>query len=310
MDIFLSVIVATFNRAEYLKKNLQGLDNQSLAHTLYEIIVVDNASTDNTREVVEYYRSGMENLRYVHEAKPGLNEARNTGFQQAKGVYIAYLDDDAVPHHNWAESIIEAFSSVNPQPGVVGGPTLPVWEVERPHWLTSKFEKALSMVYYGNEKKFLKGREFLVGANMVFLKTALIQIGGFTSGLDRIQNKLLSGGDTAAIEKIKRLGYTVYYDPDIAVDHYVSQNRLNREWFIQRYYWQGYSEALMWQMLDNPSSNLRIQKFLSILYIFVRNPGYITYLVRNIEQPKKFFSKCIAHARMGYLKGLLRCSKD
>jgi GT2 family glycosyltransferase len=214
------------------------------------------------------------------------------------------LDDDAVPANKWAEKIVEAFDTVIPQPGVVGGPTLPVWEEEKPAWLIPKFEKAISMVSYGNSKRYLQGREFLVGANMAFIKAALDNTGGFKKGLDRVKNKLLSGGDTAAIENIKKLGYGVYYDPDIAVDHYISPSRLNHNWFIKRYYWGGYSEALMWQMLDKPSFRLWLKKFSYYIYGFLRNPIDIFYLFRTVSQPERFYFKCTVHGRAGYLAGL------
>lgn len=306
MSIVISIVIATYNRSEYIKRSLKALANQSLDQRLFEVIIVDNASTDNTQEVVKANNQCIKNLHYIYEIKQGLNEARNTGLRKSGGKFVAYIDDDAVPHKQWAKKILEAFTTVNPQPGVVGGPTLPVWEGEKPVWLIPKFERALSMIDYGDEKRFLKGKEFLVGANMIFLKTALEGVGGFMLGLGRIKNKLLSGEDTAAIEKIKRLGYEVYYDPEIAVDHYVASSRLSRHWFIERYYWGGYSEALMWQMLDNPSAKVWLKKFGYHVYGFIRNPGHIFYLIRNPIDPEAFWFKCLVHARVGYLIGLFK----
>ncbi|MDO1451024.1 glycosyltransferase [Rhodocytophaga aerolata] len=304
MSITLSVVIPTYNRVFYLTKVLKGLEQQSLDKSCFEIIIVDNKSTDNTKEVVLGYSTSIENLIYIYEPKQGLNYARNTGLCQARGEYIAYLDDDAVPYEHWAKKIIEVFASVKPQPGVVGGPTVPVWVGEKPTWLIPKFEPAISMINYGGESRFLQGREFLVGANMAFLKTALVSIGGFIDGLDRIGDKLLSGGDTAAIESVKKLNLGVYYHPDIAVDHYVSANRLTHKWFIKRYYWGGYSEALMWYKLSKPNYRLRLKKIGFYLYGFIRNPAHLAYPFYTPANPQKFWFKCIVHARIGYLYSL------
>lgn len=305
MRLFLSVIVPTFNRVQYLEKVLIGLHNQSLDKRLYEIIIVDNCSTDNTKQLVFQYCNLLNNLNYVYEPKQGLNEARNTGLVHAKGIYIAYLDDDAVPHLQWAKKIVEAFETILPQPGVVGGPTIPIWHGEKPAWLIPKLTGAISMIEYGNTRRFLSGREFLVGANMAFLKNALEQIGGFINGLDRVKNKLISGGDTAAIEKIKKLNYGVFYDFEIAVDHHVQTERLTHKWFIKRYYWAGYSEALMWRILEKPDKRSLVKKMCYYLYGFVRNPSHFIYTLYTPSNPQAFWFKCIVHSRIGYLVGLL-----
>ncbi|QHT69598.1 glycosyltransferase family 2 protein [Rhodocytophaga rosea] len=307
--MILSVIIPTYNRVGKLEKCIESLSGQSLANEMFEIIVIDNASTDTTREVIYRILPLIKNLSYIYESTPGLNEARNRGLKEARGLYIAYLDDDTVTHKYWAEKIVEAFSNVIPQPGVVGGPVLPVWEGDKPYWLTKRFEGAVSMINYGSQKRFLQGRDFLVGANMAFLKAALVQIGGFLPGLDRKGSKLLSGGDIAAIEKIKKLTYQVYYDPDISVDHYISTERLNHEWFIKRSYWEGYSEALMWRMLDKPSLIAWSKKLIYYIYGFLRNPGHIFYLLRSVKEPELFWFKCMVHARVGYLAGLVSLNK-
>ena len=97
MNVQISAVVCTHNRAAYLRKALQSLVDQTMAQELYEIIVVDNASTDGTKQVVSEY-SGASNLRCLYEPVIGLSRARNTGWGNARGEYVAYLDDDAVAH--------------------------------------------------------------------------------------------------------------------------------------------------------------------------------------------------------------------
>ncbi|MEE8471432.1 MAG: glycosyltransferase family A protein [Dehalococcoidia bacterium] len=95
MSIRVSAIICTHNRSDYLRQAIQSLADQTLPTEQYEVIVVDNGSTDNTRAVVEGF-DHIANLRYVYEPILGLSQARNTGWQNARGEYIAFMDDDAI----------------------------------------------------------------------------------------------------------------------------------------------------------------------------------------------------------------------
>ena len=96
MNIKISAIICTFNREQYLHKAIQSLVEQTLEGELYEIIVVDNCSTDRTKQVVTEKFAHISNLRYLYELILGISQARNTGWQNARGEYIAYLDDNAI----------------------------------------------------------------------------------------------------------------------------------------------------------------------------------------------------------------------
>ena len=137
MSIRISAIICTLNRAAYLEKAIQSLADQTLPEEQFEIIVVDNGSTDNTKTMVEGFKH-LENLRYIYEPIMGLSQARNTGWQNAQGDYVAYLDDDAIACPEWLERIVQAFDTVEPRPGSVGGKVIPVWEAERPAWPEGK----------------------------------------------------------------------------------------------------------------------------------------------------------------------------
>ena len=101
----ISAVVCTLNRATYLARAVESLVNQTYPKEYYEIIVVDNGSTDNTREVVEQF-SQCAIIRYIYEPVKGLSQARNTGWQAAAGKYVAYLDDDAIARPRWLEKML------------------------------------------------------------------------------------------------------------------------------------------------------------------------------------------------------------
>lgn len=304
VEVSISVVIATHNRAAYLLRSLESIEIQRSIKISYEVLVIDNASTDNTKDIVLLKIKTMANLRYVYEENLGLNHARNRGIQEAAFEYIAYLDDDAVAHPGWLDAIVHVVTSVVPSPVVMGGKVLPIWESEKPAWLSGKMQKALSTVDYGESPHFLTGTEFLVGANIVFHGKTLKNIGGFHANLDRKGDLLISNGEILAVNQIKRLGHIPYYDPAIAVGHHIPAARLAKSWFIKRYFSQGYSDALMWRIMEKPDFFMRCEKGVFHLYCFLRNPRYILRLFYLPSNHDDLYKKLIAHAWLGYLKGL------
>jgi glycosyltransferase involved in cell wall biosynthesis len=107
----ITATVCTYNRSRYLALALAGLQRQSLPATQFEILIVDNCSTDDTRRVVDEFRQRLPNLRYAYEPRPGLSYARNTAMDEARGRYLAYLDDDAIPEPQWLQALLAAFAA-------------------------------------------------------------------------------------------------------------------------------------------------------------------------------------------------------
>jgi len=303
-EIVISVVIATYNRAKYLSKAIEGLINQTLEKSQYEILVVDNNSTDNTKQIVLDLMKAVPNLKYIYEAISGANNARNTGWKNAIGKYVAYLDDDAIPSHIWLERILFAFESVSPKPGIVGGKVIPIWESEKPSWVKGRLLKALSVVDYSEEARFLENKEFLYSVNMALQRELLARFQGFDVSLGRKGKRLTSNDEILIAIKIKNAGYKFYYDPLIAVEHLVPSNRLTHKWFFKRYYQQGYSDALMWMLLEKPSLWVWFKKFIYYIYGFVRNPTHIFYLLFKPAKAENIILTLLIYARIGFIKGL------
>jgi glycosyltransferase involved in cell wall biosynthesis len=243
----ISVAIPTHNRWDYLEKALAGLAQQSLPSALFEIVVVDNGSTDGTKATVDAATRRMPNVRYVYESNLGLNIARNTAWKEALAPYIAFLDDDAIPNQDWIERMLAAFEQASPRPGCVGGRIEPIFDGPVPAWLKGSLLDYLSVIDHSPQPKFLTNlavTQKLAGANFGLSRDALERIGGFVPDLDRIGTKLLSGGDVLVQIQVEQLGLAVYYDPAIHVRHHVSARRLTREWIVDRAYWGGASDAL------------------------------------------------------------------
>ncbi len=309
MNILISAIICTHNRAAYLAKAIQSLTDQRMSKDTYEIIIVDNCSTDSTKEVVAQF-TGKSNIRYVYESTLGLSFARNTGWRNARGRYAAYLDDDAIACPGWLDKILEVFETVTPRPGCVGGRVEPIWESSRPGWLSDWLLHGLTIIDWKTPHVLTNlSAEWLVGANIAFPVDILQCVGGFTSSLDRVGNNLLSSGDVFLEKQIMKIEYSCFYHPDIAIGHHIFESRLSQSWFIRRYYWQGVSDAVMQLLQERPSTLKRLRFAFSRAKNLFQSPGKVMTLLLPTTNPDRFTQKCFAFITLGYIYGLLRVAK-
>lgn len=233
-----SIIVCTYNRCESLRDTLKTLAAQSVpAGNALEIIVVDNNSTDETKQTVESMaKSCRWPLRYVFEANQGLSFARNRGIAEARGSMIAFTDDDVLPTASWVQRLVDAFEDY--QADAVGGRVLPRWLSNPPPWVTypsirGQVLASLAMLDHGDDVIVMDASRsyFLAGANMAFRKAALEEVGGFRTDLGRVGKKLISGDDTEMIQRLFDAGKRVVYAPEAVVHHKVQPERMRLGYF-------------------------------------------------------------------------------
>ncbi len=302
----ISVIVCTHNRAGFLSGALRSVVEQEFPRSDYEVIVVDNASTDHTREVVaDFQKYG--NVRYVYEPKLGLNNARNTGWRVAAGKYAAYLDDDALAEPGWLAAIRAGFAMVA-GPAIIGGRVAPIWEAERPAWLSDSAAAALTIVDWGSTARPLAKvpREWLVGVNLAMPVALLEELGGFDPRLERWGHRLLSNGDILIQRLAQQRGYPCLYQPGRCVRHLVPAARLTQRWFVRRYYWQGISDAVMEMVETAPTLRRRLRKAWGRTVRLLRRRGVLRDLLLPTRDPGAFTRKCLTLIEVGHIAGLLR----
>ncbi len=252
----ISAVVCTRDRSTYLQRCLKALEKQSLPRHLYEVIVVDNGSSDDTASVAESFCRRLPNFHTIAEPKAGLSIARNAGIAASRTDIVAFTDDDAVPDRTWLERISGYFAALPDTVGIVGGDVVPVWEAERPAWLSDFLLRPLSAgLMWSTEPRFLRRGEWLVEVNSGYRKSALLQVGGFPERLGRVGDLLLSG-DGAVNLLIERAGYQLYYDPRILVSHHIPPSRLTKEWFRRRSFWQGVSMNLLHRYVEDTAREL------------------------------------------------------
>ncbi len=305
MDIRISAVIPTHNRASYLRKALEGLANQTLSKEKYEIVVVDNRSVDHTKQVVLEEFSELRNLKYIFEPVLGANQARNTGWKSARGQYIAYTDDDAIPSTAWLEKLVEVFETVLPTPSCVGGKIEPIWEAPRPAWLADNIAPSLTIVDWSDTPVILNKEQWLASANIAFPKRLLELVNGFQVGLDRIGNNLQSNGELLVIKLLEQKGYGALYHPEIAVGHHVHASRLTKRWFVRRWYWQGVSDAITRVHLESPSASHRVRIATGAVKDLMRSPAHLARLFIPTDDPHRFAQKCFTCLKIGLIFGFL-----
>jgi glycosyltransferase involved in cell wall biosynthesis len=302
-------VVCTHNRAKWLTRALSSVVEQDSGGVPYEVVVVDNRSTDDTPSVVEHFAVGAP-VRYVYEENLGLCNARNRGWREAKGEIVAYLDDDAVAMPGWLAAVSDAFAS-RPNVGVAGGRVEPIWEGSRPGWLGDDVALSLTIVDWSPEPKVIRDvrMQWLVGANLALPRAVLEEVGGFDPGLDRIGTQMLSSGDVFLQKRVIARGYECLYFPAMAVRHLVPADRLRKQWFRRRYYWQGISDAVMQLLEEAPPPTARVRCALRRAVALLRSPRALMSLLVPTDDPRAFARKCWTWIAVGHIAGLLGAAR-
>ncbi|MGB3309863.1 MAG: glycosyltransferase [Nodosilinea sp.] len=238
----ISAIICTHNRARYLGAAIASLLGQTYA--AYEVIVVDNASTDDTKAVVEAYLPHPQ-LTYVYESTLGLSAARNRGAAIAQGSILAYLDDDAEATPHWLAALAEAFAG-HAQAAIAGGAVSLIWppNMAPPRWLSPTLSESLGAYDLGATiQPITEAGQTPRGLNYAVKKSFLESVGGFDPQLGRVGKNLLSNEELHLTQQALMAGYEVLFVPQAQVAHNVAPERLCRRWFLRRSWWQGISEC-------------------------------------------------------------------
>jgi glycosyltransferase involved in cell wall biosynthesis len=238
----ISAIICTHNRAGYLGAAIASLLEQT--YTAYEIIVVDNASTDATRAVVDAFLPSPR-LTYVYESTLGLSAARNRGAAIAGGTILAYLDDDAEASSGWLTALAEAFTA-HAKAAIAGGSVSLIWPAgcTPPRWLSPTLSEGLGIYDLGSSTRPITDPgQTPRGLNYAVKKTFLESVGGFDPQLGRVGKNLLSNEELYLTQQALAAGFEVLFVPQARVAHHVAPERLHPSWFLRRSWWQGISEC-------------------------------------------------------------------
>jgi glycosyltransferase involved in cell wall biosynthesis len=302
MSIQISAIICALHHTAYLDKAIQSLINQTLPKEQYEIIVVSSGSIDETKMIGESFNH-LENFRCIHEPIKGLSQARNMGWQDARGEYVAYLDDDAIASPEWLERIVNAFETIRPPPGGVGGKIIPIWEGKRPDWLSKQLEAPLTILNWGDRPIFLTEEyQYLAGANVSYRREILQNIGGFCTNLGRKGNTLLSNEERLLDRTLRKQGLGLYYDPKICVRHHIKVERLVKSWFYKRFFWQGVSDVILQYNIENAHNETKskyLYRAMVNAFHFIIHPMNTVTIILPARTSSCVERKCSLYCRIG-----------
>jgi GT2 family glycosyltransferase len=292
-----SIIICTHNRAADLAENLPRLKLIDYPPGQYEIMVIDNASTDDTSAV-----AFSEGVACIREERLGLSHARNRGIAEACGELIAFIDDDAWPEPDWLKKLDEAFA--DPQVACVGGRVIPAWKelVGWPDWLHERLIGFFSVVDYGARQE-LHYPNYPVGTNIAVRKKVFDEIGGFNADLGRRGTSLLSGEESELCLRIEKAGYRILYIPETVVHHMIHARRLTKEWVKERSYWQGISSALL-ERKFSPKSRRALRLVIYALFVVTGTVARVVFICLRREKIA-FFCQCQVVLCKAYLKKVL-----
>lgn len=295
----IAAIICTHNRDAYLGAAIDSLLAQDCDNFL--VVVVDNASSDRTREIVEA-RISHPQLKYVYEPVVGLSVARNTGAKETTAPILAYLDDDAVASPQWLSVLLEAYQQ-NDKLAIAGGKVTLIWPpgVEPPNWISPELAGNLGLYDLGDSVVYIKEPGLTPrGLNYSIRRTFLEQIGGFDPNLGRKGKKLLSNEELYMTELALKQGWQVAYIPDAVAAHNVAPERLKRSWFLQRGWWQGISECYREELVGRTGMGQLGRGGERIVRGLYKSAKYFT------DPAKRFDNLVYAYGQIGYLSAAIQ----
>ena len=287
--IKISIIIPTVNRAVDLEKTLISLTKQTLPKIFFEVIVVDNGSTDNTNDIINIYKEKFIHFNSLYDNTPGLHIGRHIGLLNSKAEILSFIDDDIEATPIWLQSILASFE--DEKVVLVGGKNLPKFETEPPKWLLKRWDsgeqikiiESLSVLDLGNKTHTINP-SFVFGCNFSIRKNIVFQAGGFhPDGMPDELIRFRGDGETHISNYILEKGLKTIYNPKVSIYHKCSSNRMTQDYFNKRAFNQGISVS--YEMIRNGKKNtLRYLKWR--LSFFLKK-----YLFKGGPQTNIFFLK-------------------
>ncbi len=297
----ISIVICTYNRADYIQEAMESLYNQTLAKSAFEVIIVNNNSSDNTEKVCRNFITTHSDAQYyfLNEQQQGASFARNTGAKLSKSPLLCFMDDDAVAEKNYLQRIIHFFNSY-PDAGGLGGRIIPRYIPSEPKWMSHFVSSLVGNFDYSKTVTQFSTNKYPLESNMVIKKEDFIKVNGFNTALPGVIGNFRIGGEGKEFFlKLKALGKSIYYDPSIIVEHVIETKKLTAEYLYRVASGIGRGERVRTKEISEPAF---IKKLIE--YIFKLGASFILatgYLLQGY--PTKI--KPVIQFRIDALKGLL-----
>lgn len=299
-----SVIIPTYNRSESLRRTIKSLLSQSFNKKDYEILIVDNDSSDNTPEIVqELIKNNFDGpeIRYIFEDRPGVHFARNRGAKEAKNEILYFTDDDIEADKNVLEELVKVFD-IDERVGVATGLVLPKFENNPPDWVKDNCQNLILSV-----NPHMKGKQMMVAKESfgVFNCHEAVSKNVFfqTSGIhpENTKGVWFGDGDTGFNRDIKKLGFKFGFNPDALTYHCIPADRTTQKYVNKRLFNQGFCDSFS----EYRKSRSLIIACLQSIEQFFRMPYFlikagILAILKNSKWHLAFSQIFYSYARIKY----------
>ena len=246
MTTSLTVALCTHNHRPRLERTLRDLASLRSPQSPWELLVVDNASSDGTTALLAdtTWRPRTASVRIVREAKLGLSHARNRAIAEAVGDYIVFLDDDETPDPEWLRAFERVIFAVGPD--ALGGRIEVLFEDGgRPAWLQDEVLGFLGKLDHGRAAcRLVDPGTPIFGGNFAFRKAVFDRVGAFDTGLGRKGTTNVGGEDTEIYRRMLAAGCTVWWVPEAVIHHRIQVGKLRRSYFLDLHFRQGRTEGM------------------------------------------------------------------
>jgi len=240
---FISIIIPTYNRANLLPLTMNSFLSQDYPQDRYEIIVADNNSTDNTREVAtRYFGNSAVIVQYIFEKRQGVHYARNSAAKQASGDILYFTDDDMVADPALLNELVKVFN-LFPDVGCATGLILPLFQKEPPAWVRRcLWNGYLSLTERDRPEELIVSKNDLVySCHQAIRRDVFSKAGGFNP--ENTAGVWIGDGETGLNIKIKSLGYKFAYTSKSIIHHIIPNSRTTLKYLIKRIGNQGFCDS-------------------------------------------------------------------
>lgn len=228
----LTVFIATRNGSRTLPMVLDALTRIEQPASGWKLVIADNGSTDNSREIIESYRERLP-LTYIYEDRMGKNVALNTALNLLEGDLAVFSDDDVLPHPEWLVRL-RAAADAQPEYTMFGGRIVAHWEIPPPHWVEWINQAAVFALSHPDLADGPMDPGYIFGPSMVVRAEHFYGGLRFDESIGPCGSNYAMGSESQLLWRLQQQGYLAWFVKDAVVAHFIRAHQMDPDWVVNR----------------------------------------------------------------------------